>query len=1088
MRTKHILTALVFPALFAACTADEFNDSITNGSTAERAQLSENFKLNFDGADTRFSAGDPDESLYFTYEVGDTIGGAIADQYFGGDRYEVVNYISTNHPFVRNAAGEWVINHTMVEGNYLFYFPYNENNHSRGAVHYSIPVLQDLTGEDGKFNPKAAVEKYNMGVGLQFLDKEDLSASLTLANIYGYAKLQLKLDNTYAGGEVDKIVLQDNGRGFALNGQISNKKVASLFKSSDPDALKNATTTAVFSIASGESFYDATLNNTSSVMVAKVPAGTTLKADAQNNKTFETYIVMPAATDYDVNVYLYMADGSVYEAENVTFDVLRNKIKTVSENLVHAENAPYVVTSEKDWNEYVALLSKDDKAEFIIAGDDFSITNDIKYPTNGATITIEGEVKVSGDDVTMKNVTAEKIVIEEGAKLTTDATLHVCKWTSSNRYVRGEVYNYGKLVVAKAEVEGKTVVYGKDIIGLCNVYNMPGATLVVDKDAQAQFTLYNQIENKEALNHGTVEINGMLTLNNSSVNSGVITNNGSLRGSFTNKEEVVYPQGASGDKIKNSFMPTIVNNNEIFATGVVTNKGLVENNKNAEISCSKVGGSAQFNNEGTIELANGSRMLITSNANGEVILETLNQGDWSIEGTQGIVAYSTTASDAGKSYDFASVGKGITKLYVNGSLGIQKIGNVEAIEIAENATLSLAKDLYLNGTLTVKEGADVVIATTKATVSELQVEKGATVTINKDNELVATAVSNEGTVYVGGQFSTSTPEGEAGKGEFRSTSADGDNIQFGQTQDEIDQEKKEQAFEDALTTLVTGWVNNSGHSTGWATATVAGMLNTSNWSNATWSEPAKFVEAYNALYALSITEADINTVLPDFATQVNAIVTSLKSSAKTDAKTAVSTVVAANKVGLGWKGGYGNAFIGKINTGLQQMWNTYVDYLQADAQAGIWDAKYKNATGKLNKSLVFALDDILTDANLSDLTKATMPDLAIPTGAYLNAPTDSDNYLAVKAWMDNNAFEANSNTVATDISTGGTNYFYSNDDSVTRTNIQNWYVKANATEVASIEAVKAKQAASKYLDVVIEWEEPVYSDANLKALVNLINE
>lgn len=1075
MRTKHILTALVFPALFAACTADEFNDSITNGSTAERAQLSENFKLNFDGADTRFTAGDPDESLYFDYEVGDTIGGAIADVYKTDGTYDVVNYISTNHPFVLNAAGEWVINHTMVEGNYLFYFPYNENNHSRGAVHYSIPVLQDLTGKDGKFNPKAAVEKYNMGVGLQFLDKEDLSASLTLANIYGYAKLQLKLDNTYAGGEVDKIVLQSKGAPFALNGQISNTKVEDLFTDTDPEALKSATTTADFSIASDELYYDKALNTTSPVMVAKVPAGTTLKVDAQNNKTFETYIVMPAATGYDVNVYLYMADGSVYEAENVTFDVLRNKIKTVSKNLVRATDVPYVVTSEKDWNEYVALLTKDDKATFIIAGDDFSITNDIKYPTNGATIKIKDEVKVSGDDVTMKNVTAGTIVIEEGAQLTTDGTLSATT-----------VENNGKLIVAPAKDEnGKVTPYE-----LGTVNNMPGATLVVDKDAQAQFTLYNQIENKEALNHGTVEINGMLTLNGASENSGVITNNGSLRGLFTNNDEVVYPKGASADKIKNSFMPTIVNNNEIFATGVVTNNGLVENNKNAEISCSKVGGSAQFNNDGTIELANGSRMLITNNANGEVILETLNQGDWSIEGTQGIVAYSTTASDAGKSYDFASVGKGITKLYVNGSLGIQKIGNVKAIEIAENATLSLAKDLYLNGTLTVKEGADVVIATTKATVSELQVEKGATVTINKDNELVATAVSNEGTVYVGGQFSTSTPEGEAGKGEFRSTSADGDNIQFGQTQDEIDQEKKEQAFEDALTTLVTGWVNNSGHSTGWATATVAGMKNTSNWGSATWSKPEEFVIAYNALYASSITVDDINTVLPKLESQVTEIVATLKSSAKTDAKTAVSTAVAANKVGLSWKGGHGNAFIGKINTGLQQMWNTYVDYLQADAQAGIWDAKYKNASGKLNKSLVFALDDILTDANLSDLTKATMPDLAIPTGAYLNAPTDSDNYLAVKAWMDNKAFKANNKTTATNVNyaAGVTEYFYSDESSVTLNKIQNWYVKANATEVATVAATKAKNVAKKYLDVVIEWEAPVYSDVNLKALVSLINE
>lgn len=1060
MRTKHILTALVFPALFAACTADEFNDSINNGSTAERAQLSENFKLNFDGADTRFSAGDPDESLYFTYEVGDTIGGAIADQYFGGDRYEVVNYISTNHPFVRNAAGEWVINHTMVEGNYLFYFPYNENNHSRGAVHYSIPVLQDLTGEDGKFNPKAAVEKYNMGVGLQFLDKEDLSASLTLANIYGYAKLQLKLDNTYAGGEVDKIVLQDNDRGFALNGQISNGKVASLFKSSDPDALKNATTTAEFSIASGESFYDATLNNTSSVMVAKVPAGTTLKADAQNNKTFETYIVMPAATGYDVNVYLYMADGSVYEAENVTFDVLRNKIKTVSENLVHAENAPYVVTSEKDWNEYVALLSKDDKAEFIIAGDDFSITNDIKYPTNGATITIEGEVKVSGDDVTMKNVTAEKIVIEEGAKLTTDATLHVCKWTSSNSYVWGEVYNYGKLVVAKAEVEGKTVVYGKDIIGLCNVYNMPGATLVVDKDAQAQFTLYNQIENKEALNHGTVEINGMLTLNGASENSGVITNNGSLRGLFTNNDEVVYPKGASADKIKNSFMPTIVNNNEIFATGVVTNNGLVENNKNAEISCSKVG-YATFTNNGTIDLADGSRMLITDN-NSEVILETLNQANWSIEGAQGIVAYSTTASDAGKSYNFESVGKGITKLYVNGSLGITKMGNVKDIEIAENATLSLTKGLSLSSTMIVKEGVDAVIVTENAIVNNLIVEKGATVTINKDNNLTATTVANYGTVYVGGTFTTTTTEEDAKAfgGEFRSTSSQDNNITFGKTDDQLAQEN----FNNALTALVNAWLQNTGligdgqTIDNWNKVNGTAMTSTDWESNVDWVVAA--VKAFQTATGYTADQIDGILTNESNATVINAAV----NTAKTTADGLLSTAI--SKMDNTWVGSevYKQTKAGdtldKISNGSKSIDTGFAEYINSEA-----------ATIAGSNKLLWL--------SAKSLTKAT----SVPAYSYIETYVNADVYKAMKLWK-----EATDNYKEEDwYKAGAITYgFDANDTSYnTMKRMKNFFNEINKVDTTGdlLLGQELKPLKDYASQVVLEWN---YTDSQIKALSDII--
>lgn len=964
MRTKHILTALVFPALFAACTADEFNDSITNGSTAERAQLSENFKLNFDGADTRFSAGDPDESLYFDYEVGDTIGGAIADQYNGGDDYKVVNYISTNHPFVRNAAGEWVINHTMVEGNYLFYFPYNENNHSRGAVHYSIPVLQDLTGEDGKFNPKAAVEKYNMGVGLQFLDKEDLSASLTLANIYGYAKLQLKLDNTYAGGEVDKIVLQNNGgSGFALNGQISNEKVEKLFKSTDPEALKKATTTADFSIALGESFYDATLNIPSSVMVAKVPAGTTLKVDAQNNKTFETYIVMPAKVGYNVNVYLYMADGSVYEAENVKFDVLRNKIKTVSENLAHAENAPYVVTSEKDWNEYVALLPKDKKdAEFIIAGDDFSITNDIKYPTNGATIKIEGEVKVSGDDVTMKNVTAGTIVIEEGAQLTTDGTLSATT-----------VENNGKLIVAPAKDEnGKVTPYE-----LGTVNNMPGATLVVDKDAQAQFTLYNQIENKEALNHGTVEINGMLTLNGVSVNSGMITNNGSLRGTFTNNGKVDYPQGASADKIKNSFMPTIVNNNEIFATGVVTNNGLVENNKNAEISCSKVG-YADFTNNGTIDLADGSRMLITNN-NNEVILETLNQANWSIESTQGIVAYSTTASDAGKSYNFESVGKGITKLYVNGSLGIQKMGKVKDIEIAENATLSLTKGLSLSGALTVKEGVDAVIVTENATVSKLTVEKGATVTINKDNNLTATTVENYGIVYVGGTFTTKTTEEDAKAfgGEFRSTSSQDNNIKFGKTDDQLAQEN----FNNALTALVNAWLQNTGligdgqTIDNWNKVNGTAMTSTDWESNVEWVVAA--VKAFRTATGYTADQIDGILTNESNATVIETAVNTAKSTADGLLSTAIS------KMDNTWVGSdvYQQTKAGdtldKILNGSKSIDTGFAEYINGAATA-------------------IAGNNKLLWLSAKSLTKVT----SVPAYSYIEIYETADVYKAMKLWKE----------------------------------------------------------------------------------------
>ena len=147
MKTKHLLTALALPAIFAACTAD---DIVTeNANQAQRVALNENFKMNFGGVESRLSAGEPGAAISYGFETGDMVGSAIIDQYVPGanktldQKYQVVEWASTNQPWTFDGS-EWTINHTMVEGKYLFYYPYNENNNSRGPVQYSLPVMQDL--------------------------------------------------------------------------------------------------------------------------------------------------------------------------------------------------------------------------------------------------------------------------------------------------------------------------------------------------------------------------------------------------------------------------------------------------------------------------------------------------------------------------------------------------------------------------------------------------------------------------------------------------------------------------------------------------------------------------------------------------------------------------------------------------------------------------------------------------------------------------------------------------------------------------------------------------------------------------------
>lgn len=926
MRTKHILTALAIPALFAACVADDFNEAITSGDMAQRALLSENFKLNFGGADTRFSAGEGDK-LELSYETGDKIGGAIIDEFSYDEnhkpKFDVVPYVSTNHPFVLNEQGVWSIEHTMVEGTYLFYFPYNENNHARTAPMYSIPVMQDLSGKDGKFDPKAAVEKYSMGVGAQFLDKEDLSASLQLVNIFGYAKIKVVVDNHYAGGNVDKIVLQPvaSDKTFKLNGQISNRKVHDLYALLEKGTtteyqskLKEMTTTGAFALdEDGEDadYYEADLNKSSNVIVGKAPEGTALVKDAQNNKTFETYLVIPATSEseaMDINVYLYTTEGDIYEGTMEGFYVPRNGVNSETVVVKEAEKIPYVVTSEADWNNNVGMLAKDQIAEFIIAGEDFAITNNTKYPTNGATITVEGDLEVAGNNVTIKNVDAGNVIVRKGAKLTTDGT-----------FSAESIENEGTVefaVVYDEEDEDLILDYGStNVPGVGKVTNKPGAVLNVLKDAVATFTLVNEIDDKESsLPHGAVTINGQATLAGKSENNGDITiaAGGSLRGQFTNNKEVTYPVSAQKEEdITNRYTPTITNNGEIYVTtGTVTNNGEIVNND--EISCSRTNSAAEFVNAGVIELGEKVQMLITDNTGGEIILNALEQTGWSVENENGTVSYKTKATDNDKSYDFSKVGKSITKLYVTGNLGITSYGeNLGSVEVTNNATLALPKyDATVPATsldeLIIKEGATVTASSEDAVVGDLYVEKNARLTINADNIMRTTNVYNKGRIYVGGLFTTAMTEDEAVtdeyNGEFRNTTgSDTGNIEFAK-EPEKEPTAEEKAYTKAIQDLVTAWVTNTGligKDKGdiqvWEGVTLEKVRSTS-WSSTTtaWVGVARkaVVDAYKALNSgKTLTEQEFDALIKNDR-DVAGIITAAIATEKAKGPAALSAEIA----------------------------------------------------------------------------------------------------------------------------------------------------------------------------------------------------
>ena len=1088
MKTKHLLTALALPAIFAACTADDIVNESAN--QAQRAALNENFKLNLGGVESRLSAGEPGAAFKFDYEEGDMVGSAIIDKYNPAEtlfdrKYETQDYVSTNQPFTFDGS-KWTLNHTMVEGKYLFYYPYNEKNNSRGAVQFSIPVMQDLSDKTtGEFNPKAAIEKYGISVGYKFLDKEDLSASIELAPIFSYARLVLKLDNQFAGGEVEKIVLQaPSTQAFKLNGQLNNKEIEKIFKyeASGKDLTTNKDfkwnvydETADYALPSTAlPYYVPELNNTSSVMVGKVPAGTKLTVDAQNNHVFETYMVMPAqefTSTEKLTVFLYMADGRVYEGETAaSLDFNRNTPKKVEVALTAATSTIYIVASQEDWNENVAKMGKT-SATFIIADPNFTITNDMKFPEEEGAIITVANVTVSGDNVTLKNIDATTITVAKGAKLTTDVTAKA-----------GNIINKGELVVA-ANPETRAIV-AYDIDAIEN-----HATLTVKEDAVISTALTNK-KGAKVVNAGTLTISG--------TNNGTIDNEGTIYAStakFLN-DEVEFKMVDAKKEIINT--PTINNKatGKFRADGEFTNKAMFVNE--GILSCKNNAGTIinsltddatrenanTFEAAGVIDAKTGSTTYITTNE-AKVIVYSMKQANVDVEG--GTIEY--TSLNATETIDESTV----TDIIATKDLEIKWV-NATKSKAFENLTVKNAAKVKLtipaDQSLTL-ESLVVKANTTLAsniTTNKLTIAKGAVINVPADYTLTVNGktVENKGTISVVGKLSVAsyleTEASELGDVE--------DNGVGSLTWKKSVAKANEEAFDTAVYDYFKELLYNSGNGyTSWDAANDASLLtNTLNHvgSNA---KRAAVVTAYNTWKGLSgnaaknNNDADVMAILAeDEAAKAKAAVATLKSEAEAAVNTAIAAAITTKQLSNEWAGTTGYATIGGEEEGqvltLKTMWIAYANYLKTYMKG--WTVKVDGedtnpyATGSaLKTAYILAIESLIADANMDgkdaegeDVVPGT-PALTIPAGSYIDASNKNTTYKAVKAYM----------------TYGGTFA-----QTVTLLNIQNWYLAASRIEKpGTMDEKNAKDAATLYKDIVVEWTATEYRNECLEVLVDLID-
>lgn len=174
MKTKHLFSAAMLAALFAACTNEELvTPNVPNVGNDGRATV-KNVKFTFqkdgEGSDTRVIF-DQDTKKY-SWENGDLVGALLMDELNGTinnyrpfsdpeewakltwlDKYTLSNYIHTDYKVTFNKADEtWVTKEaSLLEGNYFFAHPYDGYSSKRQLIH----SIGGQTQKDGSIEATA---------------------------------------------------------------------------------------------------------------------------------------------------------------------------------------------------------------------------------------------------------------------------------------------------------------------------------------------------------------------------------------------------------------------------------------------------------------------------------------------------------------------------------------------------------------------------------------------------------------------------------------------------------------------------------------------------------------------------------------------------------------------------------------------------------------------------------------------------------------------------------------------------------------------------------------------------------------------
>ena len=158
-----------------------------------------NVQLSFDEDAVQMGNGEtrlefdkvPGQGYQWLFAEGDRIGGLLMDTWNGKgcgiENFNLVDYVHTNYAFIRQTGEDgkvqWVTpeNAPVCEGNYFFYFPYNDKFAHRGYVGWDVNPEQKQYNEAGELFQMQAIKDNQKWIGYKFV-KDELEGKVNKIN------------------------------------------------------------------------------------------------------------------------------------------------------------------------------------------------------------------------------------------------------------------------------------------------------------------------------------------------------------------------------------------------------------------------------------------------------------------------------------------------------------------------------------------------------------------------------------------------------------------------------------------------------------------------------------------------------------------------------------------------------------------------------------------------------------------------------------------------------------------------------------------------------------------------------------------